>query len=462
MARSNLLDFACYTKPDYQVSWHHRLVAEKLDAFVSGRIKRLMLFMPPRHGKSELVSRRLPAFIFGRNPDAQIIACSYGADLAGALNRDVQAIIDGPEYQSLFPETRLYGANVRTVGYGSYLRNSDVFEVVNHYGRYRSAGVGGPITGQGFNYGIIDDPIKNREEANSPTYREKLYQWFTGVFYNRQEKDASILLTVTRWHENDLAGRLLEMASNNPDADQWEVLSLSALAEAPQPPDPRAEGEPLWPQKYSLQQMQTMRATMGPYSWAALYQQRPAPLEGGLFSIAMFEAEGFRVKAPARDTLKRVVVAIDPATTANEGSDETGIIVAGTTYDGSGYVLQDLSGRYTPNEWAYKAIGAYEHWGADRVIAEVNQGGQMVEHTLRTVRPSIPVKTIHASRGKVARAEPVAALYEQGKVRHAGNFTALEDQLVSWAVGDPSPDRLDALVYALTELMLQGKVITSA
>lgn len=158
--------------------------------------------------------------------------------------------------------------------------------------------------------------------------------------------------------------------------------------------------------------------------------------------------------------LQRIVVAIDPAVSSEENSDETGIIVAGLSGKGEAFLLEDLSGRYQPLEWARKAIYAYRKYKADRIIAEVNNGGEMVEATLRTVDPSIPYKAVHASRGKSRRAEPVAALYEQGRVHHVGNYPQLEDQLCEMTVDfDPemmgySPDRLDAAVWAITELML--------
>lgn len=162
--------------------------------------------------------------------------------------------------------------------------------------------------------------------------------------------------------------------------------------------------------------------------------------------------------------LQRIVIAIDPAVSSAENSDETGIIVAGIANKEEAYVLEDLSGRYQPLEWARKAIGAYRKYKADRIVAEVNNGGEMVEATLRTVDSSIPYKAVHASRGKARRAEPVAALYEQGHVHHVGNYPQLEDQLCDMTVDfDPtvmgySPDRLDAAVWALTELMLTEPV----
>lgn len=155
--------------------------------------------------------------------------------------------------------------------------------------------------------------------------------------------------------------------------------------------------------------------------------------------------------------LRRVVVAIDPAVTSGGGSDETGIVVAGLGYDGRGYVLDDATARLSPDAWARKAVALYRSHKADRIVAEVNNGGEMVEHTLRTVDRSIPFRAVHASRGKAVRAEPVAALYEQGRVSHVGALAALEDQLCTWdpAESRTSPDRLDALVWALTELLVQ-------
>lgn len=158
--------------------------------------------------------------------------------------------------------------------------------------------------------------------------------------------------------------------------------------------------------------------------------------------------------APDRSLLVRVVVAVDPATSAEEDSNETGLVVVGKDRAGKGLLLQDASGILTPIQWATRAVQLSDQWQADRVVAETNQGGLMVETTLRTVRPTLSYRGVHASRAKEARAEPVAALYEQGRVGHVGRFPALEDQLCTWTPGNDSPDRLDALVWGLTELML--------
>jgi predicted phage terminase large subunit-like protein len=167
--------------------------------------------------------------------------------------------------------------------------------------------------------------------------------------------------------------------------------------------------------------------------------------------------EACRIPKGTGPAMRRIVVAIDPAISVSETSDATGIIIAGLGDDNHGYIIEDLSGKYSPTQWATKAVAAYKRHEADRIVAEANQGGAMVETTLRAVDRSIPVRLVHASRGKITRAEPVSALYEQNRVHHVGCFPELEDELCSFEPGSAdSPDRLDALVWGITDLMLGG------
>jgi len=272
------------------VNWHHKTLCDYLDRFAAKDIKRLMVFMPPRHGKSELVSRKLPAFILGRDPDTSIIAVSYSDDLASRMNRDTQRIITSPAYAELFPATTLSGQSNQIIGSGSFIRNSGLFEIVGRRGVYRSAGVGGSITGMGGDYVVIDDFVKGREDTSSSAMRDKVWEWYTAVLYTRLEKDGSILITATRWHQDDLTGRLLRLAESDPAADQWTVISFPAIAESIRhPDDPREEGQALWPEKFSIEQLETAKASIGSYDWAALYQQRPAPMEGGMFERSWWQ-----------------------------------------------------------------------------------------------------------------------------------------------------------------------------
>lgn len=278
-SRKFFLPFVEYTKPDYETNWHHELLAEKLERFAKGEIKKMMVFMPPQHGKSELVSRRLPSFMLGINPNLRIIGCSYASDLSSAFNRDVQRIIEDQLYANVFPNTSLSSSNVKTSSKGSYLRNSDIFEVVGYKGFYKSVGLGGSLTGTPADIGIIDDPVKDAVEADSPTYRARAWDWFTNVFLTRLHNDSQILVTQTRWHEDDLSGRILARMNKNND---WEVLSLPAICEDENNPiDPRKEGEALWPQKHSLERLLEIKQA-NERAFHALYQQDPKPFSGGL------------------------------------------------------------------------------------------------------------------------------------------------------------------------------------
>ena len=288
-ARRELFPFITYTFPKFSVNWHHIISCQYLDKLARGEITRLMILMPPRHSKSELVSRRFPAYMLGRNPDEKIISCSYSAALASAMNRDVQRIIDSEEYQRLFPATKLFGANVRSVASGTWLRNSDIFEIVDRRGYYRSAGIGGSISGHGFSTGLCDDPCKNQKEALSKTWRDMIWEWYSTTFLTRMdEESARICITMTLWHEDDLVGRILDLAEKDPEADQWTVVRFPAIAEDDVKkktymiPDPRKPGEALWPEKKPLKMLIKLKKALGEW-WFALFQQRPSSEKGNKF-----------------------------------------------------------------------------------------------------------------------------------------------------------------------------------
>ena len=290
LAQRHLLDFTTTTKKNFRTNWHHERICDKLDAFARGEIPRLMIFMPPRHGKSELASRRLPAFLLGNNPDKQVISASYSSGLAEKMNRDVQRIIDSPEYKQIFPHVQLPRPGDRT-----RVRNNQEFELVGRLGAYRCAGVGGPITGTGGDFIILDDPIKNMDEANSPTMREKVWDWYTSTLYTRLEgeiaddgqesqSDGAICVIITRWHEDDIAGRLLEKAKTDPDADQWEIVEFPAIRnDMNNEDDPREIGQALWPQKYPIRRLKKIKASVGSKVWESLYQQNPLPGDTAIF-----------------------------------------------------------------------------------------------------------------------------------------------------------------------------------
>lgn len=445
LIRRDFSEFVLEMRPNYSMQWFHLYICSVLNQFARGGIKKLMVFMPPQHGKSELTTRLLPAYIAGLDPDKKMVIGSYNATLAMRFNRDIQRVIDTQEFYDVFPDTMLNASNVVTVSDNS-LRNSEVFEFVGHSGFCKTVGRGGALTGTTVDVGIIDDPIKDRAEAISSTIRETLWSWYEDVFETRLHNNSQQLLIQTRWHKDDLAGRLLRRDND------WKIIIFEGIKENDYHYDTRQIGEALWPDRHSKERLLKIRQ-QSPITYNSLYQQSPElSTEMGIFwDEGMIE----RQRIDTRPTFRRIVVAIDPAVSKTATSDETAIIVAGEA-NGHGYIIDDLSGRYSPNEWAAVAIKAARDYGASAIVAEKNQGGDLVESNLRQMNSLIRIKLVSASKGKDVRAEPVFSLYEQGKVWHCGLFPQLEFQMNTFnpQVGN-SPDRVDALVYAITDLIIE-------
>lgn len=444
--------------PTFEESWHHKLVCEYLDAFVRLDITRLIISLPPRHTKSEFVSRRLPALILGQDPDAPIIAASYGADLARRMNRDVQRIMDDAAYRRLFPETKLFGSNVRTVEQGSWLRNSDMFEVVEYNGYYRGAGVGGAITGMGMQYGIIDDPIKNRQDANSPTIRQTIWDWYTSTFRTRLAPGGGILVTMTRWHEADLVGRLLDLAKSDPQADQWTVLSLPAIAEEPIADyDQRQPGEALWPTRFDLNELAKTRVSLGSYDWNSLYQQRPAPPEGGMFKRHWFEIVDV---APRFTTRVRYW---DKAGSSGKNDYTCGVLLSRDKL-GQFLVEDVVRGQWSAleRETVIKQTAQLdsELTGGVVIWQEQEPGSGGLESAQATVRnlAGFVIRTERVTGDKETRAMPFAAQCEAQNVKLVkGDWNAaFLNELTSFPYGTHD-DQVDAASAAFAKLFTPAR-----
>lgn len=267
--------FLLYINPTYQLKWFHSIIAKKCMQLVSGEIKNLMVFIPPQCGKSEIVSRNFPAWLFGRDPNAKIVGCSYSADLAGQFSRSIQRIIDDPNYQAIFPKTYLNGTPNREQHSG-YLRNVDIFEIVGNKGFYKAVGIGGGLTGTPVDFAIIDDPVKDAQEAYSAVYRKRVWEWYNTVLTTRLNNNSRQLFIMTRWHEDDLAGRILRK-----EPEKWEVLSIPAICETPGDGglSNRKIGEALWEERHSLERL-LQQKERGAREFASLYQQHPT-IEGG-------------------------------------------------------------------------------------------------------------------------------------------------------------------------------------
>ncbi len=420
----------------------------------------MMLFAPPRHTKSELVSRRLPAYIHGVYPDAAVMGASYSADLAMRMNRDTQRIIDSPEYQRLFPETQLFGKNVRNGADGSWLRNSDIFEIVDHRGVYRGAGVGGGLTGMGFDFGIVDDPLKDRAQANSVTIRQNLWDWFTSVFYTRQQPNAGILITLTRWHADDLAGRILRLMQESDIADEWTIVNLPAIATHDlHPDDPRAVGEALWPQRYPLEYLAKVKANNA-FEFEALYQQNPLSQSGGLFDVDQIEMIDV---APA---CKRIVRFYDLAVTAKSSADFTAGGLLGITDDERPVILgMYRAQKEFPDVEQDIITNAHNDGTAVHIRLEAEKAGIIgLSYLLR--RPELHGYTIDAKPpvgDKFTRAQPFATRVNNRRVlmvRGAWN-QALKDEMAMFGAHAAHDDQVDTLSGAWDMLSEPPKTITT-
>ncbi|SDM20278.1 terminase large subunit domain-containing protein [Halarsenatibacter silvermanii] len=436
-ARDKLKPFLEFeSKGVWKTADHLEYMCEKLEAVERGEIDKLMIFMPPRHGKSEVASKKFPAWYLGRHPDREIILTSYAADLAYDFSRIAR--------NTLWEQ----GLNIFGKELASDSKAVKKWNIEGYRGGLAAAGVGGPITGRGADVAIIDDPVKNWEEAASEVYREKVWNWYQTVLRTRLSPGGAIVLIMTRWHEDDLAGRLLER-----EAKKWEIINFPAIAEEKDILG-REIGEVLWPDRYPQESIMDIKGTMLDRLFASLYQQKPRKdIENALWNYNMIQ----RSEKPGN--FARIVVAVDPPASNSDTSSEAGIIAAGIDHEGQGYILEDRSLKASPGGWGKAAVKLYHELGADRIVAEINNGGDMVEHVIRSVDPMVSYKSVRASRGKSIRAEPIAALYEQKppKVYHAGKFEKLENQMTCWVPGDESPDRLDALVWALSELMFKSR-----
>ena len=291
-AKDNLLKFTTKTMPEFKAGEFHLIYYHLLDLFAKGKIKRLMITMPPQHGKSEGSTRRLPSFIFGRNPNTKIAVASYNTTFARKFNRDIQRIIDTKEYHEIFPDTLLNASNVVTIS-SSFLRNSEEFEIVGHKGSLKAVGRGGALTGNSVDVMIMDDLYKDYAEGNSPIIRDAVWDWYTSVVKTRLHNDSQELIVFTRWNEDDLIGRLEKKENvvtitslddlDNVQPNDWVKINFEAIqSQEPTDVDKRTKGEPLWEYKHNLDKLENTRL-LDPENFNCLYQGNPQSKEGLLY-----------------------------------------------------------------------------------------------------------------------------------------------------------------------------------
>lgn len=407
-SRSNFAVFVKYTKPDYHFNWHHILLCRILQEFQEGKIKKLMIFCPPQTGKSELSTRRLPAYILGKDGSKKVAVCAYNQTFSSSFNRDIQRIIIDQKYKNVFPLTTLNEKNVATTSQGSYLRNSEQFEIVGNRGGLKSVGIGSPLTGSPVDIGIIDDPIKDAMEAYSLTYRNRIWEWYETVFSTRLHNDSQQLITLTRWHEDDLAGRLIEREGN-----EWIVIKLAGIREDEYLPyDQRSIGEALWPSKHSLERYLTIQAN-SPRTWTSMYQQRPAPISGGIIKRDYFEIVD---RLPTSSTATNCY--IDTAYTEKQSNDPSAVLYC-RTINNITYVVKYKEIRAEFSDLCDFLIDGHENYCSDTSKAYIEpkaSGKSVVQYLKRHTRINV-IEFKMVEGDKIARTNANQPIFESGRVK---------------------------------------------
>jgi predicted phage terminase large subunit-like protein len=389
-------DLACYAIaqwPSFELAAHHELIVSKLEAVERGEISRLMIFLPPRHGKSLIASTLFPGWYLGRHPEHHVIFTTYGQELSDDFGRRVRNSIMNQVHQAIFPNCRLSEDSSAAHRFNT-----------TEGGAYYAVGRGGPITGRGAHLFVIDDPLKDYQEANSETTRKALHEWFTSVAYTRLAPGGSIVLIQTRWHEDDLAGWLLSSNVN----ERWEVLSLPAIAERDE--NFRHEGEALWPDKFPLPELERIRLAIGGRAWASLYQQRPAAAEGVIFKRDWWQF----YRPPLTVAMNRIVQSWDTAFKKGTENDFSVCTTWGVADNGY-YLLHLWRGRVEFPELKRVLASLAEQWNPNAILVEDKASGQSLiqELKLSTALPVIPFKV---DSDKQTRAQAVTPLMEAGRI----------------------------------------------
>ncbi len=432
-AKKRLLAFTEYTLPGFEASWHHDDICDALERVERGDCRRLMIFAPPRHTKSELGSRRFPAWFLGRNPDKQIIATTYSGDFASELGRDVRNIVDSPEYEKIF-DTRLSPDS----------KSSSRWHTTEG-GIYVSVGVGGPITGRGAHIALIDDPFKNREDADSEVNREKVWKWYTSTLRTRLMPGGSIIIILTRWHEDDLAGRLLSKMEEQ-DGPEWEVVSFPAINE---------QGEALWPAWYDEKALAETRREVGERDWNALYQQNPVPDEGTFFKREWFEQGRYKLgDQPDTNKYQSTDFAVTP-----DGGDYTELGIIGLDKDHDLWVEDWWSGQESADTWVEAQLRQIQKYNVLCSFGEKGVIRRAIEPLFRTLSKKLRIyprlEWLVRTGDKVAMARGLQGMAACGKVHipRCEWGDRLVEQLIAFPAGkhDDAVDVLALFCMAITQ-----------
>lgn len=433
-ARNNFIDFVRYVWPEAILGDHHRRMGAAFDRIANGKLKRLIINMPPRHTKSEFASYLLPAFLMGRKPRLQTIEATHTAELAVKFGRKVRDLMMSDRYRELFPQVDLKQDSKAAGRWDT-----------NHGGSYFAVGVGGAVTGRGADLLIIDDP-HSEQDAYSDLALDNAWEWYQGGPRTRLQPGGAIVIVMTRWGTKDLTAKLIKAQSSH-SADRWEVIEFPAILPS---------GNPLWPEFWSLEELEAVRSSLSVQKWNAMYQQQPTNDEG-----AILKREWWQVwEAPQPPVVNYIIQSYDTAYSKKETADYSVITTWGVFYpnqdSGPNIILLDVvRGRWDFPELKRIAKDEYKRWNPDNVLIEAKATGVTLQQELR--RMGIPV-TMYTPGGrrsgtdKVSRANAVAPIFEAGMVWAPDTDWA--EELVEECAAFPNGDN-DDMVDSTTQAIMR-------
>ena len=436
-AQMSFMKFVHTMWPGFVDGRHHAVMAKKFQEIAEGKLKRLIINMPPRHTKSEFASYMLPAWFLGNYPGKKIIQCSNTAELAVGFGRKVRNLVDSEQYAKVFPGVHLR-SDSKAAGRWSTSGNGEYFAI----------GVGGTVTGKGADLLIIDDPHSEQEAklaSTNPEVFDNVYEWYTSGPRQRLQPGGAIVLVMTRWSKRDLTGRILQSSVDKEGNDEWEVIDFPAILPS---------GNPLWPQFWSLEELEALRSELPPSKWNAQYQQSPTSEEGAIVKREWWKE--WRADRPP--PCEFIIQSWDTAFTKNERSDYSACVTLGVFYkdenrDDPNIILLDaFKRRMEFPELKEKAFAHYTEWEPDAFIVEAKASGAPLIFELR--RMGIPVQEFTPSRGndKIVRINSVADLFASGKVWYPP--TRWAEEVIEEMASFPNSDH-DDMVDAMTQALIR-------
>ena len=435
-AQKSFMAFVKEMWPGFIHGRHHALMAKKFEEIAAGKLKRLIINMPPRHTKSEFASYLLPAWYLGKFPNRKIIQTSNTAELAVGFGRKVRNLVDGERYAKIFPNVALRHDS-KAAGRWATNANGDYFAI----------GVGGTVTGKGADLLIIDDPHSEQEAslaASNPEVYDKVFEWYSSGPRQRLQPGGAIVIVMTRWSKRDLTGRVLQSMVER-DGDEWEVISLPAIMPS---------GNSLWPEFWSLSELEKLRNELPISKWSAQYQQDPSAEEGAIVKREWWQ-EWEKDTPPVCDF---VIQSWDTAFTKNERSDYSACTTWGVFYmdedpkDSHIILLDSLKERLEFPELKERALQMYKEWEPDAFIVEAKASGAPLVFELR--RMGIPVQEFTPTRGndKITRVNSVSDLFASGKVWAPRKRWA--EEVIEEMAAFPNSDH-DDLVDSATQALIR-------